>query len=77
MMVDTRDLVTIRQIIDIIGDDVESKDLDKLLRRWRDVEHLPTIRTDLALFEWSRVRPILAERFGLPPSKWSGVRPNG
>lgn len=65
------DLVSYERMAEIIADVVDSNDPRQLLRRWKAREFIKPVRPDLIVFEWSEVRPILAERLNQPPDAWA------
>lgn len=67
MKVDPGDLVTYRQIATITGADIDT------LRRWRARSHYLPIRDDLQVFQWSKVRPVIAARMGFDEDQWADV----
>lgn len=61
------DLVTPMQIRAITGVPTAT------LYRWWVRGHVRRVRADISAYQWSEIRPIIADRLGLPPDSWADI----
>lgn len=64
-----KDIITIMEVCRITGVPQAT------LRKWRDRRVIPVLRGDLNVLDWSKVRPVIAARLGMPADSWSTVVP--
>lgn len=71
--VNVGDLVTYARMAEICSDVLTDGDAAQQIRRWRNRGHISPVRPDLAIFDWTEVRPVIVERLGLPADTWADV----